>query len=130
MPDDSMIERLAALEHEQWTHWTRYMIANWSPGNRERWRQQTDTPYSELSEAEKSSDRDWAKCAIEEIREPTEAMVTAGIDASPLFYERKYGQYSGKRISIDTDQAAKVWRAMIDAILNEEQDDADTPDHP
>lgn len=53
-------EQLAALEHEQWAHWTRYMLDNLTPENMARWRQQVETPYGELSEAEKESDRRWA----------------------------------------------------------------------
>lgn len=57
---DNMGERLAALEHEQWAHWTKYMLDNLSTENIKRWRQQIKTPYSELSEKEKDSDRKWA----------------------------------------------------------------------
>src|SRR6516162_8630799 len=50
-------ERVAALEHEQWAHWTRYLLDHLTPENVERWRKQIDTPYEHLSEAEKQSDR-------------------------------------------------------------------------
>jgi hypothetical protein len=53
-------EQLAELEHQQWAHWTRYLLDNLTPENIERWRRQIDTPYSKLSEAEKDSDRNWA----------------------------------------------------------------------
>jgi hypothetical protein len=53
-------ERLAALEHEQWAHWTRYLLDHLTPENVERWRRQIDTPYERLSEPEKESDREWA----------------------------------------------------------------------
>ena len=56
-----LIERLAALEHEQWAHWTRYMLDNLTLENIERWEKQIATPYSELGEKEKSSDREWAQ---------------------------------------------------------------------
>ena len=54
-------ERLSALEHEQWAHWTKYMLDNLTPENIARWRKQIDTPYGKLSEKEKDSDRTWAK---------------------------------------------------------------------
>jgi len=54
------LEDVAALEHEQWAHWTRYMLDNLTPENVKRWRRQIDTPYAELSDAEKMSDRVWA----------------------------------------------------------------------
>lgn len=53
-------EMVAEIEHEQWVHWTVYMLDNLTPENIERWRRQTETPYSELSEEEKDSDRKWA----------------------------------------------------------------------
>jgi hypothetical protein len=53
-------ERLAALEHEQWAHWTRYLLDHPTPENIERWRWQIDTPYDRLNESEKQSDREWA----------------------------------------------------------------------
>ncbi len=53
-------EQLAALEHEQWAHWTRHLLDNLPPENVARWRRQCATPYDQLSEAEKESDRAWA----------------------------------------------------------------------
>ena len=58
-------ERLAALEHEQWAHWTRYLLDHLTPENVERWRRQIDTPYEDLSEPEKQSDREWADRVLE-----------------------------------------------------------------
>ena len=63
MPD--VIERLAAHEHEQWAHWTRYMLDNLTEENIARWREQIDTSYDDLSETEKESDREWARKALE-----------------------------------------------------------------
>lgn len=59
------LEQLAALEHEQWIHWTKYMLDNLTSENIERWKRQIQTPYSELSEKEKESDRRWARKAID-----------------------------------------------------------------
>jgi len=58
---DQVIEELADLEHKQWAHWTRYMLRNLTPENIARWEVQIETPYSELSEKEKESDREWAR---------------------------------------------------------------------
>jgi arsenate reductase-like glutaredoxin family protein len=59
------LEQLAALEHEQWAHWTRYMLDNLTEENIARWRRQIDTPYEELSEKEKESDRKWARKVLD-----------------------------------------------------------------
>lgn len=53
-------EVLATHEHEQWGHWTEYMLSNLTPENIEKWKRQAQTPYSKLSEQEQNSDRDWA----------------------------------------------------------------------
>ena len=65
MATSELIEKLAAHEHEQWAHWTRYMLDNLTEENIARWRQQIDTAYQDLSEQEKESDRDWARKTIE-----------------------------------------------------------------
>ena len=63
-----LIESLAALEHERWAHWQRYMH---SKGIRQadgslllpadliaRWEKQITTNYAELDDKEKESDRE------------------------------------------------------------------------
>ena len=59
------IEAVAAVEHDQWVHWTVYMLENNTEENAERWRRQITTPYAELTEAEKESDREWAHKALD-----------------------------------------------------------------
>jgi hypothetical protein len=64
----NLTERLAAIKHERWSHWQRYLH---SKGVRQpdgslllpadlvaRWEKQSETKYTELSEQEKESDRD------------------------------------------------------------------------
>jgi hypothetical protein len=62
-----MREALAALAHEQWSGWMEYLFSK-SQDNAdgtvtipawavERWKRQMTTPYAELPEAEKNSDR-------------------------------------------------------------------------
>lgn len=55
------LERLAELEHRQWSTWMKYMVKNLNPENIEKWKKQADTPYNNLTEKEKNSDRNWAK---------------------------------------------------------------------
>lgn len=69
MCDDSEVlrEKLAKLAHDQWSGWMKYLFSKgvfnsdgtwtmplWAV---ERWQRQMKTPYSELSETEKESDR-------------------------------------------------------------------------
>lgn len=62
-------EKLADLEHEQWSHWTKYMLDNLTFENAVKWNKQINTPYSKLSEKEKDSDREWANKVIKIITE-------------------------------------------------------------
>jgi hypothetical protein len=67
-----MLEKSAALEHEQWAHWTGYMLkvlldAHPELGKDEnviQWSRQIITDYKDLSEKEKESDREWARKSI------------------------------------------------------------------
>ena len=90
MSDDKR-EALAALEHDQWAHWTKHMLEVLKPviglgfyearehgmenhpgvtkGREalERWTRQVNTPYADLSEKEKDSDRAWADRVLAEL---------------------------------------------------------------
>lgn len=88
--DQHLLEELAALEHDQWAHWTRYMLkvlevrtdghcascgytdivdvddhASDCPVG--RWERQIETPYALLSEGEKESDREWARKVMAQV---------------------------------------------------------------
>ena len=62
-----MREQLAQLAHEQWSGWIKHMFRQCEPTKNnelviprwaaERWTRQSETPYCELSEKEKDSDR-------------------------------------------------------------------------
>jgi hypothetical protein len=68
LSDPELLERLAAIEHERWSSWQRYVhdhcrrAADGSltiPSELvERWSKQSVTPYAQLSDSEKESDRD------------------------------------------------------------------------
>ncbi len=65
---DSIVEELARIEHERWSHWQTYMHsmgvrqADGSllipPDLVERWDRQSGTQYMNLTEKEKESDRE------------------------------------------------------------------------
>jgi hypothetical protein len=66
---DQLLETLAAIEHERWSYWQRYMHSKCVPQGDDgallipaalvqQWENQIATPYSELSEEEKESDRE------------------------------------------------------------------------
>lgn len=58
------IERLAALEHDQWAFLIKHLLEvepTISQERREKWLKLAATPYEELSEEEKEKDRVWAR---------------------------------------------------------------------
>lgn len=67
--DNEIREMLAKATHEMWAHWMRYLFSRaafqygqaWiNSADVERWTRQMKTPYEELHESEKDSDRDIA----------------------------------------------------------------------
>lgn len=65
---EGIVEALAAIEHERWSHWQRYLHSKGfrqSDGSLilpadlvDRWERQILTPYDELGADEKESDRE------------------------------------------------------------------------
>ena len=62
MDEGELIERLAALEHEQWTWWAKGILGSEpiSKRRRERW-ERCMVPYDQLPEDIKEADRIWAR---------------------------------------------------------------------
>jgi hypothetical protein len=65
--DTILVEALADYAHDSWSNWVRYMFANLDEAHIQRWKRQMQTPYAELSEEEKESDREQARIIIEVI---------------------------------------------------------------
>ena len=66
---DKLLETLASVEHERWSHWQRYVHSKCVPQGDDgallipadlvkRWERQIGTPYSDLANEEKESDRE------------------------------------------------------------------------
>jgi hypothetical protein len=64
----TLLEALAEIEHERWSHWQRYMHSKCEHKRDgslvipfelvSQWERQITAPYQDLSESEKNSDRD------------------------------------------------------------------------
>lgn len=77
--DAELREVLAALAHEQWSGWMRYLFGKCSytdmgdavipKSSVLHWQRQVGTPYADLSEAEKESDRKEADRVLAALRE-------------------------------------------------------------
>ncbi len=64
MREHDLLERLAALEHEQWVLWSQAVAAEVSEERRRRW-QALWVPYAELPEEVKEQDRVWARKVLD-----------------------------------------------------------------
>lgn len=91
-PLSELKEKLADLEHYQWATWTEYMINNWTKENIERWERQLRTPYSELSEKEKESDREWADRVLKIVNEWKKQFIKEILDEieKDISYQKTY----------------------------------------
>jgi len=73
--NDELVESLAEYAHMSWCGWVRWMFKNWDQTHangetfQARWQRQMNTPYGELSELEKKSDRSEALCIISIVQE-------------------------------------------------------------
>ena len=81
---EAVLERLAAIEHERWAHWQRYIHsrAEQLPDGSmvipadlvARWSKQIETPYEALTAEERESDREQVRRYLPEI---VEALTTS-----------------------------------------------------
>jgi hypothetical protein len=66
--DAELLDKLAEIEHERWSHWQRYLHSQCehAPDGSlvlpstlvDRWTRQMDAPFADLTDAEKNSDRE------------------------------------------------------------------------
>ena len=82
MTNNELLEKLSALEHEQWSHWMKYLFSKCDLHQIEgkdygliiprefveRWEGQMNAEYKLLTEDEKESDREWGRRVLAEIR--------------------------------------------------------------
>ena len=105
---ENLLEDLAELEHQQWAHWTKYMLdrldelgdkvddkgklgAVFDYVEQElNWRRQITTPYSELTEKEKDSDRSWASKSLEITAKQLDAILEEMEKKANFFYNDTY----------------------------------------
>jgi len=81
-----LIEALAELEHEQWSHWITYqdkMMKKEGGLALIWWRTLATAPYWKLTEKQKESDREWARKVLQVLKRH-------GISVSPKVAQEKY----------------------------------------
>lgn len=84
---DGLLEQLADIEHARWAKWQRYLhnkATKQADGSLvipaelvERWERQIETPYAELSEKEKESDREQVREYVDVIKDALRVERTA-----------------------------------------------------
>lgn len=80
---NELFEKLAALEHERWAKWQRYLHSKCVKNEDgsltipkslvNHWTREIDTPYSHLSEIEKEMDRKEVKKYLRLLNAPRDA---------------------------------------------------------
>lgn len=83
-----LVEKLAAIEHERWAHWQRYLHEKGeiqadgslliSADLVQRWSRQYETPFCKLSDSEKESDREQVERYLNLIIEYVEQSLDKG----------------------------------------------------
>lgn len=86
--DARLLESLAAVEHERWSHWQRYLHSQCQrrsdgsltipPEMVDRWSAQASTPYADLTDAEKESDRDQVRRYLPVIADTLRGLTSFG----------------------------------------------------
>jgi hypothetical protein len=73
MTEDALIERLADLEHQEWMHWAKALIAdepNLDAKRVDHWRS-SFVPYAALPEPVKDLDRTWSRRVLALLEQET-----------------------------------------------------------
>lgn len=116
---DAIVERLAEYAHAAWSGWMEYLFRKSFPRDDgfvviprplvERWTWQMETPYSELPENEKESDRDEARKMLAIIEAPA-----ASPSRGPQYVEHVHCSACGKRVSGIDPEMGLVVRAYVE----------------
>ena len=107
-------EKLAKLAHEQWSGWMIYLFSKCSCHARldgiriipewavKRWARQSNTPYDELSEEEKDSDRTEADKFLSLLKQPEPTGEVAELYAELIKRENRISQLHDKTVELQT----------------------------
>lgn len=135
--DEELKERLAAIEHERWASWQEWVhtVSDLQPDGTlvipaslvQRWTRQIATPYDQLSEEEKISDRNQVDRYWHLIKAKQEEAVREALTTAKEIVMRKRDVYLTHR-----DVADESWLAIRDQLRREIVEDLDqqTPTQP
>lgn len=104
--ETSFVEQGAAIEHERWAKWQRYLHAKCFTSEDgdliipkelvERWERQIATPYAELSETEKESDRREVRTYLPLLHKYVYSIAEKTVEAVRVEKEANLGYYGYK----------------------------------
>jgi hypothetical protein len=133
------MEALAAQEHESWANWTKWMLQEMNKEADgdfeleglpcvERWRRQAATPYADLSEKEKESDRKVVREKLALYRHPNlpalieKAIETATTAGMEFVAEADGGSWTGRGVGPEDDDADAAREKLESALGIEEKE--------
>lgn len=138
-------EKLADIEHQRWAKWQAYLHSKlYSLGESElslnnhllvmptelyqRWERQIATPYSELSEKEKESDREQVDMYFPIIEEmidltikQTEERIEKGIEMLTHYYRSKYSSDCSRGETEEEKSTEMLEKQNIIALIRNSQ---------
>lgn len=121
---EEIFEKLADIEHTRWAKWQKYMHSKCEElihiGERsliipaglvQRWERQIETPYSELSEQEKQSDRE----QVEEYWHIIDSLIDKAVQ---MERERIVGCIEGQMEDIEDNEYSIAWNDALKRIIS------------
>jgi hypothetical protein len=115
---DDLKEKLAEEMHNIWIDWTEYFLNNINKTNKLRWIEQIDTPYADLTEREKDSDRKVIDRIIKIIEEYTSESCNCPNQECIINHINRYFQ-SGNDVEVER---ATILRSEWDKVLEKIKD--------
>ena len=111
--EQELREQLAAIEHERWADWQKYchrVLRDNNPSPEqgdilERWDRQIETPYADLTELEKQSDREQVDRYWHLIQAHTNAEIARTLDSLEAEFDRhakSIGLWGMEGLMLDT----------------------------
>lgn len=79
-----LMEQLAEAEHDRWARWHIHASKNWTHDNIERWNEQAQTDYGDLTESDKEKDRREVREYLTYIQEAIEEIIGQEPSSSSL----------------------------------------------
>lgn len=116
--EQELREQLAAIEHERWADWQKYchrVLRDNNPSPEqgdilERWDRQIETPYADLTELEKQSDREQVDRYWHLIQAHTNAAIAKVLER---LEQQDAKLFDGRHLELDIPSWVEAERAKL-----------------